>query len=145
MKDDYYIISKSILPDYYEKVLEAREMIKNGIVSEVSEAAKRCGISRSTYYKYKDCIFRLKEGDASRRIIISMLLIHEPGVLGRVLSFIGEEGANIVTINQNPPIGDRVSVIISIDIGALRSDTVSLIERLKALPGVFNPAIIDMA
>ena len=144
-KDDYYIVSSGILPDYYGKVIEARELLRTGEVKEVSEAAKRCGISRSTYYKYKDHVFRLKADTQSRRVVVSLLLNHEPGVLGRVLSLIGEEGANIVTINQNPPIAARVSVIVSLDISSLKTDLDTLMQKLDALPGVDNPTVIDMA
>ena len=56
MLDNYLIIHKSILPEYYEKVLEARRLLEDGKVHEVSQAVKQVGISRSTYYKYKDFI-----------------------------------------------------------------------------------------
>ena len=52
MLDNYLIIHKSILPEYYEKVLEARRLLEDGKVHEVSQAVKQVGISRSTYYKY---------------------------------------------------------------------------------------------
>ena len=48
MLDSYLIIHKSILPDYYEKVLEVRRLLENGTVREVSQAVKKVGISRST-------------------------------------------------------------------------------------------------
>ena len=54
MLDNYLIIHKSILPDYYDKVLEVRRLLESGTVREVSQAVKQVGISRSTYYKYKD-------------------------------------------------------------------------------------------
>ena len=54
MLDNYLIIHKSILPEYYEKVLEARHLLEEGKAKDVSQAVKEVGISRSTYYKYKD-------------------------------------------------------------------------------------------
>ena len=103
------------------------------------------GISRSTYYKYKDHVFLPKEGEHGRRLVVSMLLSHKRGTLGRVLSELGELGANIVTINQNPPIGDRASVMISMDIASMSSDTQTLLARLRSMDGVDDPVIIDMA
>ena len=50
----YYIVDSAILPDVMDKVIEARQMLENGTVRQVSEAVKRVGISRGTYYKYKD-------------------------------------------------------------------------------------------
>ena len=52
MLDNYLIIHKSILPEYYEKVVAARRLLEEGRVREVSQAVKDVGISRSTYYKY---------------------------------------------------------------------------------------------
>ena len=52
MNSEYLIVSKTIVPDYYEKVIQVRELLRSGKVKEVSEAVKIIGISRSTYYKY---------------------------------------------------------------------------------------------
>ena len=57
MSSNYLIVDKKILPSYYEKVIEARLLLESGEVREVNSAVKRVGISRSTYYKYKDYIF----------------------------------------------------------------------------------------
>ena len=145
MDYDFFIVSKSVLPDCFEKVIEARELLRSGKTKDVSEAARMAGISRSTYYKYKDHVFLPKEGEHGRRLVVSMLLSHKRGTLGRVLSELGELGVNIVTINQNPPIGERASVVISMDIASIESDTQTLLARLKAMDGVDDPAIIDMA
>ena len=51
MLQNYLIIHKSILPDYYEKVLAAKRLLETGKVKEISEAARQAGISRSTFYK----------------------------------------------------------------------------------------------
>ena len=40
MLDNYLIIHKSVLPDYYEKVLDARRLLESGQVREVSEAVR---------------------------------------------------------------------------------------------------------
>ncbi len=145
MDYDFFIVSKSVLPECFEKVIEARELLRSGKTKDVSEAARMAGISRSTYYKYKDHVFLPKEGEHGRRMVVSMLLSHKRGTLGRVLSELSELGVNIVTINQNPPIGERASVVISMDIATLASDTQTLLARLKAMDGVDDPAIIDMA
>ena len=38
MPGNYLIIHKSVLPDYYEKVLKARRLLESGKIREVSEA-----------------------------------------------------------------------------------------------------------
>ena len=54
MAPDYLIVANAILPEEYEKVIEARELLQSKEAATVTEAVKRCGISRNTYYKYKD-------------------------------------------------------------------------------------------
>ncbi len=86
MLGNYLIVSKDILPDYYEKVVEARNLINEGSVKGVSEAVKIVGISRSTYYKYKDYIFTPQENALGRKAVISLLLSHEKGILSEVIN-----------------------------------------------------------
>ena len=45
----YLLIDKMILPDYYQKVIDARALLTSGRVKDVSEAVRQVGISRSTY------------------------------------------------------------------------------------------------
>ena len=45
MLDQYLIIHKSILPEYYEKVIEARRLLEDGKTKDVSQAVKQVGIS----------------------------------------------------------------------------------------------------
>ena len=47
MLSNYLIVHKSILPEYYEKVLACRRLMEAGKVREVSQAVKMVGISRS--------------------------------------------------------------------------------------------------
>ena len=74
MLSNYLIIHKSILPDYYEKVLQAKRILEEGKVREVSQAVKMAGISRSTYYKYKDYILEPTDMSGGRKAVLSMLL-----------------------------------------------------------------------
>lgn len=144
MKSEYLIVHKSILPDCYEKVVEARELIRRGSVKDVSEAARMAGISRSTYYKYKDFVFTPSEGASCKKAVFSMLLNHERGVLGRVLNALSDVGANVLTIMQNPPIGERASVVLSVDITGMASGVESAVEALSGLAGVEKVGLLDI-
>ncbi len=136
MNRDFLIVGKRVLPDYYEKVIEARRMLSDGSAKDVTDAAAKAGISRSTYYKYKDVVFSPSESEGGRKAVISMKLRHEPGVLGKVLGCLSENGANIYTISQNPPIRSSALVVISIIVDALSCGIGDLIDMLTALPGV---------
>ena len=119
MKSEYLIVHKSALPECYEKVVEARELLRRGAAREVSEAVKMVGISRSTFYKYKDLVFTPGESASCRRAIFSMLLSHERGVLGRVLNQPERHGGERADHHAEPAHGRRANVVISVDISDL--------------------------
>lgn len=57
--NNYYLVHKDALPDFFEKVLIAKHDVEDG--QSVSGVCKRLDISRSTFYKYKDLIFETNE------------------------------------------------------------------------------------
>ena len=75
MSSDYLLVHKKILPDYFSKVIAARELLASHEVETVKEAVERCGISRNTYYKYKDYIFEPNDLTGSRKAVFSMMLV----------------------------------------------------------------------
>lgn len=142
MLSKYLLVDKSILPAYYEKVIEAKALLTSGKAKDVSEATKSVGISRSTYYKYKDYVFPIGEGTGERKAIVSMTLSHKAGLLGEVLGELSTQGANILTITQNPPINSRAHVVISMDISKVVGDADMLIKSLSQITGVSHVKLI---
>ena len=136
MLKKYLIVSKKILPDVYEKVIEARNLINTGSVKGISDAVKTVGISRSTYYKYKDYVFSPSENSIGRKAVISMMLRHEKGVLSSVLNTMSSENVNILTINQSIPINGKASVNLSLDISDINKSIDDIIAELKKVNGV---------
>ncbi len=142
MLDNYLIIHKSILPDYYDKVLEVRRLLESGAVREVSQAVKQVGISRSTYYKYKDYILEPSEMATGRKAVLSVMLSHEPGVLSSVLTHISDQGGSVLTITQSLPIHGKASVTITLDISGMPGPMTQLMSALESSPGVEHPRLI---
>ena len=142
MKSDFLIVHKKILPVYYEKVLEARRMLESGVVPDVSAAVRAVGISRSTYYKYKDFIYSPDSGEAGRKAVISMQLSHEIGVLSTALNRLSEMEVNVLTISQSLPIRDAASVIMTLDIGEMNVSIDAATQILSGIPGVENVYLV---
>ncbi len=138
----YYIVDAEILPDVLDKVIEARGMLESGIVHQVSEAVKRVGISRGTYYKYKDYVFPATQGREERKAVISMMLHHKKGILSETLNCLSEVNANILTINQNIPIHDWASVVISFDFSEMQMSLDELLKILRTIKGLTNVQLI---
>ena len=65
VKPKYYLVERTLLPEVFQRVIEANEAIASGKAATASEAAKIAGLSRSAYYKYKDGVRPFFEATAS--------------------------------------------------------------------------------
>lgn len=117
-------------------------MLESGMVRQVSEAVKRVGISRGTYYKYKDYVFPATQGREERKAVISLMLHHKKGILSETLNCLSEVNANILTINQNIPIHDWASVVISFDFSEMQISLDELMGTLRTIKGLTNVQLI---
>ncbi len=143
MKPKYLIIDTAILPECYEKVVLARELVEGGKAKDVSEAVRIAGISRSTYYKYKDYIFAPGNDSAvGKKAILSFNLAHKTGALSEVLSMVSKKKANILTIHQNLPIKEKAHITLSLEIASLSGETEELIQSISACPGVSGVRLV---
>ncbi len=142
MLENYLIVHKSILPDFFDNILEAKHLLEEGKAKNVMQATKMVGISRSTFYKYKDYILepiRMSEG---RKAVISMLLSHETGILSHVLTKVSDAGASILTITQSLPVHGKASVTITLDISGMPSLVTGLLKDIDECQGVENTNLI---
>ena len=144
MNSKYLLVDKKILPSYYEKVIEARTLLSSGTIKDVSDAVKAVGISRSTYYKYKDYIFTTNTDTDGRKAVISFTLSHKPGILSEVLGKLSESGANILTITQNLPINSKAHVVLSLDVSCLTCEIETLIKDINAIEKVSGTKLISI-
>ncbi len=141
-KKGYYIVDKDVLPEVFHHVLEVKKLLKSKKAATINEAVKKVGISRSTFYKYKDSIQSLADMGRGKIITLFFILDDTPGVLSRILNEIAVSESNILTINQNIPIHGIANVTITIDTKSINMDQDFLIEKLSALDGVNRIEII---
>ncbi|WP_294657690.1 ACT domain-containing protein [uncultured Fusobacterium sp.] len=144
MKGKYLIVDKSILPDYFEKVIEVRNLLRDGKFQNVSEAVKEVGISRSTYYKYKDFIFSPSDSNIGRKALISIMLEDKKGALSEILNFFYSLECNIITINQNIPINEVASIIISMDTSDTKIPIEEILTSLKNISYVVSARLVAL-
>jgi len=100
------------------------------------------GISRSTYYKYKDYILEPSEMATGRKAVLSVMLSHEPGILSSVLAHISDQGGSVLTITQSLPIHGKASVTITLDISGMPGPMTQLMSALESSPGVEHPRLV---
>ncbi len=140
--NEYYIVHQSILPDYFEQVIKVRELINDKGFS-VSDACKMENISRSTYYKYKDFIFRPAKNTGTKALF-SIKTADEKGTLSSILQLVYNVGGNIISINQNTPIDQSAYINITIDVSELKETVEELKEKLSQLQSIKSVDIIGV-
>ncbi|MGL5615215.1 MAG: ACT domain-containing protein [Sarcina sp.] len=144
MSSQLLVIDKRVLPEVFEKVINAKRLLKDGKVKEVTEATKQVGISRSVYYKYKDYVFEFAETSEGRKIIFNMIVTHKQGILSKVLNLVSEYSGNILTIDQGIPINNLAHVSITMDITSVTKDIQVILDEISELEGVEKLEFIAM-
>ncbi|EEI24847.1 ACT domain-containing protein [Lentilactobacillus hilgardii] len=142
--EKYYIVDSSILSESFDKVIQARQLLESGKVRQVSEAVKIVGISRGTYYKYKDLVFLPEENMIDRKAVISLMLENRRGMLSKILQTVSESSASVLTINQNIPIHNIASIVISLDLSHLTGTVDDLLNNLKQVSGASNVQLVSI-
>lgn len=131
----YLLVDVSVLPEVYERVVEAKHLLALGKVKNFSEAAKQAGISRSAFYKYKDCVFMYNADLEQNIVTLNAILEDRPGVLSSFINKISQSGANILTVNQNIPAEGvaPVSVSVQLEHGMTAVGLAAQLERLEGI------------
>lgn len=131
----YYVVKKKALPDVLLKVAQANKLIETRNLS-VADATDAVGISRSSFYKYKDDIFPFRDNAKGKTITFVLSMDDEPGLLSLVLKTVADFHANILTIHQTIPVNGIASLTLSVEILATTGDSSQMIEQIEALSGV---------
>lgn len=141
-KNNFFIVDKTVLPEIFIKVIEVKRILEKGPAKTIQEAVVEVGISRSAFYKYHNYIFPFYENTRGKTITISMQIEDIAGVLSNILNLIADEGANILTINQNIPLNSIANVTITVETGKIKNNIKNLIDTLENLYGVQRIEII---
>ena len=141
-KTSYFVLKEKAVPDVLLRVVEAKRLLESEKVASVQEAAERVGISRSSFYKYKDDIFPFHENSKGKTITMVLQMDDEPGLLSDVLHVIADYHANILTIHQSIPINGVASLTLSVDILPTTGDVSKMIEEIETKKGVMYLKIL---
>lgn len=135
-KKKYFVVRERAVPEVLLKVVQAKKLLDSEKVSTVQEAAEQTGISRSSFYKYKDDIFPFHEEARGKTITFIIQMDDEPGILSVVLQTIARFHGNILTIHQSIPINGIASLTLSVEILATTGDISAMMQDIEIQCGV---------
>lgn len=136
-KDSYLLVNSKILPAVFEGVIKAKEYLKNGTASNNSQAAKLAGISRSAFYKYRDYVFKYDSSD-SQTINLAAILSDRAGVFSAMTKLLYENGANIITVNQDTPVNGTAAVTLAVKSDNTLITIDALLKKLQDVDGIIS-------
>lgn len=138
----YYVIKQKAVPEVLLKVVEVQRILDADPGKTVQEAAAAVGISRSSYYKYKDDIFPFHDNKKGRNITCVIEMRDCPGIISTILNIFAKYHTNILTIHQSIPINGIGILTLSVDILSITTDVSAMLDEVENLDRIINVKII---
>lgn len=134
--DEYYIVKERALPEVLLKVVEAKRRLACDEALTVQQVTDAIGLSRSSFYKYKDDILPFHENSRGKTLNIMLQVDDQQGILSAILLKIAGCRANVLTIQQSIPTGGIASVALGVEILPETAATEELLSGIRNLKGV---------
>ncbi|MBQ5782624.1 MAG: ACT domain-containing protein [Oscillospiraceae bacterium] len=131
MASKFLLVDSEILPEVFLKTIEAKRLIAEKKVKNLSAAAKAVGISRSALYKYKDRVFETTENKKSH-VTISVVLKDVQGTLQNLLKLIAAYHINVITITQSAPSDGTAAVSLDLNINEMTESLDTVISDIAS-------------
>ena len=138
----YFVVKQKAVPEVLLKVVEAKRLLESEKVLTIQEAVDAVGISRSSFYKYKEDIFEFHDNSQGTTFTITFQMDDEPGILSDVLKIIAKFRANILTIHQSIPINGTASLSLSVQVLQNTGSISEMIEEIENYEGVRHVKIL---
>ena len=141
-KSKYFVVKQKAVPEVLLKVVEAKKLLESERAITVQEATDKVGISRSSFYKYKDDIFPFYEGRKGKTVNLVIQMDDEQGILSVVLKSVADAKANILTIHQSVPVNGIASLTLSVDVFPESDDVDDMAKQIESLKGIHYVKIL---
>ena len=141
-KTKYFVVKKKAIPEVLLKVVETKRLLATNRGMTIQEATDEIGISRSSFYKYKDDIFPFHENEKGQTVTMVIQLDDTPGVMAELLQKVAEYKANILTIHQSIPINGVATITLSVEVLAGTGNMSDMVDELEQNEGVHYLKIV---
>ena len=142
-KSRYFVVKQKAVPEVLLKVVEAKKMLETERALTVQEAADKVGISRSSFYKYKDDIFPFYDNTKGKTVTLVVQMDDVQGLLSDLLHVVADYKANILTIHQSIPVNGVATLTLSVEVRENTGNMSSMIEDLEEVDGVHYVKILS--
>ena len=141
-KTKYFVLKKKAVPEVLLKVVEAKKLLESGRAESVQEATDSVGISRSSFYKYKDDIFPFHDNAKGKSITMVIQMDDEPGLLSLLLQTVADFHANILTIHQSIPLNGIATLTLTLEVLSTTGNISEMIDEMEQKPEIHYLKIV---
>lgn len=141
-KSKYFVLKQRAVPEVLLRVVEAKRLLESERAITVQEATDRVGISRSSFYKYKDDIFPFYDNAKGKTITLVIQMDDEQGRLSDLLHVVAVYKANILTIHQSIPVNGVAMLTLSVEVQNHTGNVSSMIEEMENMSGIHYVKIL---
>ena len=141
-KTKYFVVKQRAVPEVLLKVVEAKKLLESEQVMTVQEAAERVGISRSSFYKYKDDILPFYDNTKGKTVTFVMQMDDRQGLLSDLLHVVAVYRANILTIHQSMPVNGVATLTLSAEVRADTGNVARMVEEMEEQQGIHYVKIL---
>lgn len=141
-KSKYFVLKQRAVPEVLLRVVEAKRLLESERAITVQEATDRVGISRSSFYKYKDDIFPFYDNAKGKTITLVIQMDDEQGLLSDLLHVVAIYKANILTIHQSIPVNGVAMLTLSVEVQNHTGNVSSMIEEMENMSGIHYVKIL---
>ena len=138
----YFVVKQKAIPEVLLKVVEAKRLLESEKVLTIQEAVDAVGISRSSFYKYKDDIFPFYDNTKGKTITLVVQMDDKQGLLSDLLHVVAVYRANILTIHQSIPVNGVATLTLSVEVREDTGNVSSMIDELEVLDGIHYVKIL---
>lgn len=138
----FLLISTDVCPEVFLKTVEAKKRIALYSGKSTTEILREVGVGKSAFYKYRDKVFSYDKLDHKQVVTLYFVVEDFSGILASIVNKIAEAGGNILTINQNIPIGGLADVTIAIDTESMAKSLENLIADVCDVAGVRRAEVL---
>ncbi len=141
-KSKYFVVKQKAVPEVLLKVVEAKRLLESERAMTVQEAADKVGISRSSFYKYKDDILPFYDNTKGKTITLVVQMDDVQGLLSDLLHVVALYKANILTIHQSIPVNGIATLTLSVEVRSDTGNVSRMVEDMEEMKGIHYVTIL---
>ena len=109
----------------------------------IDEHEDRVGISRSSFYKYKEDIFPFYDNTKGKTVTFVVQMDDEQGLLSDLLHIVAVYKANILTIHQSIPVNGVATLTLSVEVKDNTGNISKMVEEIEEQDGIHYVKIVS--